>query len=75
VRVAQAPTEAMRLEGVSIGYRLPEGANYTAVARIDLAVAPGDFVPLVGARWTFRRSLRERMSSARSALPGCSQRR
>lgn len=48
MRAAQTPTEAVRLEGVSIVYRLPDGTNYAAVARIDLAVAPGEFVALVG---------------------------
>ncbi len=75
MRVAQTSTEAVRLEGVSIVYRLPDGTNYAAVARIDLAVAPGDFVALVGPRCTFRRSLREGMSSAQSALPGCFRQR
>ncbi len=39
---------AVRLEGVSITYHLPDGGRYPAVAATDLAVAPGEFVALVG---------------------------
>ncbi|MCS7266620.1 MAG: ABC transporter ATP-binding protein [Geminicoccaceae bacterium] len=39
---------AVRLEGVSITYRLPDGRRYPAVSATDLAVASGEFVALVG---------------------------
>jgi NitT/TauT family transport system ATP-binding protein len=39
---------AVRLEGVSITYRLADGSRYPAVAPVDLSVATGEFVALVG---------------------------
>lgn len=43
-----ASEPAVRLEAVSITYHLPDGSRYAAVAATDLAVAPGEFVALVG---------------------------
>ncbi|MDQ4135513.1 MAG: ABC transporter ATP-binding protein [Pseudomonadota bacterium] len=39
---------AVALSGVSIGFALKDGGRYTAVEAIDLAVAPGEFVAIVG---------------------------
>ncbi len=47
VPVAQEP-RAVRLDGVSITYQLADGSRYPAVAPVDLAVAAGEFVALVG---------------------------
>lgn len=44
----EAHQAAVRLEGVSITYRFPDGRRYPAVAPTDLAIAPGEFVALVG---------------------------
>lgn len=38
----------VRLEGVSITYRLADGSSYPAVAATDLEVGQGEFVALVG---------------------------
>jgi NitT/TauT family transport system ATP-binding protein len=43
-----AASAAIALQGVSISFRLAEGGVYDAVARSDLAVAPGEFVAIVG---------------------------
>lgn len=43
-----ASEPAVRLEAVSITYHLPDGGRYPAVAATDLAVAPGEFLALVG---------------------------
>ena len=45
---ALAAPPAIALRGVSISFRLAEGGAYDAVARSDLAVAPGEFVAIVG---------------------------
>ncbi|MFO0293594.1 MAG: ABC transporter ATP-binding protein [Rhodospirillales bacterium] len=45
---ASAASAAIALQGVSISFRLAEGGAYDAVARSDLAVAPGEFVAVVG---------------------------
>jgi NitT/TauT family transport system ATP-binding protein len=45
---ASAASAAIALQGVSISFRLAEGGVYDAVARSDLAVAPGEFVAVVG---------------------------
>jgi NitT/TauT family transport system ATP-binding protein len=39
---------AVALRGVSISFRLEDGGAYDAVAPSDLAVAPGEFVAIVG---------------------------
>jgi NitT/TauT family transport system ATP-binding protein len=41
-------TAAVWLERVAISYRLPDGTRYPAVAPVDLGVAAGEFVALVG---------------------------
>jgi NitT/TauT family transport system ATP-binding protein len=46
--VASAGAPAVALSGLSIGFALKEGGRYTAVEAIDLAVAPGEFVAIVG---------------------------
>ncbi len=43
-----ASTTAVALRGVSISFRLAEGGAYDAVAPCDVAVGPGEFVPIVG---------------------------
>ncbi len=45
---APARAPAVALSGLSIGFALKEGGRYTAVEAIDLAVAPGEFVAIVG---------------------------
>jgi NitT/TauT family transport system ATP-binding protein len=45
---APARAAAVALSGLSIGFALKEGGRYTAVEAIDLAVAPGEFVAIVG---------------------------
>jgi NitT/TauT family transport system ATP-binding protein len=40
--------DAIRLEGVAKRFTLDDGAEVTALAGIDLAVAPGEFVALIG---------------------------
>jgi NitT/TauT family transport system ATP-binding protein len=39
---------AVELRGVEVGFRLADGTNYRAVRDIDLAIAPGEFVAIVG---------------------------
>ena len=39
---------AVALSALSIGFNLQDGGRYTAVEAIDLAVAPGEFVAIVG---------------------------
>ncbi|GJE00399.1 ABC transporter ATP-binding protein [Methylobacterium isbiliense] len=41
-------TSAVRLDGVSIAFTLKGGKRYVAVEGIDLGVAPGEFVAVVG---------------------------
>ena len=45
---AAARAPAVALSGLSIGFALKDGGRYTAVEAIDLAVAPGEFVAIVG---------------------------
>jgi NitT/TauT family transport system ATP-binding protein len=50
-RYAAAPegaSSAVALSALSIGFTLQGGGRYTAVEAIDLAVAPGEFVAIVG---------------------------
>jgi NitT/TauT family transport system ATP-binding protein len=46
--VAPAASAAVALADFSIGFALKGGGRYTAVEAIDLAVAPGEFVAIVG---------------------------
>jgi NitT/TauT family transport system ATP-binding protein len=46
--VAPAASAAVALADLSIGFALKGGGRYTAVEAIDLAVAPGEFVAIVG---------------------------
>lgn len=39
---------AVRLEGVSVSYRLSDGSRYPVLAPTDLSVAAGEFVAIVG---------------------------
>src|SRR5947209_19670960 len=39
---------AVELRGVEVAFRLADGTNYRAVRDIDLAIAPGEFVTVVG---------------------------
>ncbi|MFZ0763069.1 MAG: ATP-binding cassette domain-containing protein, partial [Bradyrhizobium sp.] len=43
----KAPT-AVALENATVAFRLAEGRVYTAVEQANLAVAPGEFVAIVG---------------------------
>jgi NitT/TauT family transport system ATP-binding protein len=45
---AGAPPAAISLSGIDIAFNLKDGGRYSAVAGIDLAVAPGEFVAVVG---------------------------
>jgi NitT/TauT family transport system ATP-binding protein len=47
-QVAPAASAAVALTDLSIGFALKGGGRYTAVEAIDLAVAPGEFVAIVG---------------------------
>ena len=44
----QAADAAVALSGLAISFALQEGGHYTAVEAIDFAVAPGEFVAIVG---------------------------
>jgi NitT/TauT family transport system ATP-binding protein len=46
--MAGAPPAAISLSGIDIAFNLKDGGRYSAVAGIDLAVAPGEFVAVVG---------------------------
>lgn len=48
MRDASGSPSAVRLEKVSITYRLADGSSYPAVAATDLALAAGEFVAIVG---------------------------
>jgi NitT/TauT family transport system ATP-binding protein len=45
---AAEATSAVSLSGLAIGFALKGGGRYTAVEEITLAVAPGEFVAIVG---------------------------
>jgi len=47
-RAQQAGAEAVRFRGVTIEFPLADGGRYPAVAATDLAVAPNEFVAIVG---------------------------
>jgi NitT/TauT family transport system ATP-binding protein len=40
--------QAVRFDGITIGFDLPDGAAFTAVEGIDLAIGPQEFVAVVG---------------------------
>jgi len=48
VGLVQTPPSAVQLSNISIAFALKGGGTYTAVQNIDLAVAPGEFVAIVG---------------------------
>jgi sulfonate transport system ATP-binding protein len=39
---------AVELRGIGVGFRLADGTDYCAVRDIDLVIAPGEFVAIVG---------------------------
>jgi NitT/TauT family transport system ATP-binding protein len=47
-KAASSAAAAVALSGIAIGFALKGGGRYTAVEAIDLAVAPGEFVAIVG---------------------------
>jgi NitT/TauT family transport system ATP-binding protein len=42
------PQAAVELRGIEVAFRLADGTDYRAVRDIDLAIAPGEFVAIVG---------------------------
>lgn len=47
-RAPAGPAAAVTLAGVTVAFKLADGSVFTAVESADLAVAPGEFVAIVG---------------------------